>query len=382
MVPQEISLLLSSNPQAGATNVSSDGSYFEVHLEDGIKIPSEALACSLSCESAEVWWVVPNITSENNKLYVTGPSGRPVETDKVGLEYPVNSEYTMTIITQYPDPPTSLLEFKDPSEGQLPIGTWVVGDTFRPNSGVESGFLYVITEIQVDSNNTQRYVVSGLLEQNLTPSTGSFTRLRNNVVGNYVLTIPTGLYDLSGLNQAILRELENAGGKTDPSVLFSLSPDEPTGKVEIRFNYDTVSIDFTQPNTLRDILGFNSQILGPYATVPFNRLADNTARFNSVNYFVIHSDLTQTGIRFNNSYNQAVSKVVIDVPPGSQIVSTPYNPPKISCNELVGGNKTLIRMWLTDDQNRRVNTNSESWSCRLVIRYQMPYYLGNSNSRR
>ena len=40
MVPQEISLLLSSNPQAGATNVSSDGSYFEVQLEDGIKIPS------------------------------------------------------------------------------------------------------------------------------------------------------------------------------------------------------------------------------------------------------------------------------------------------------------------------------------------------------
>ena len=207
-------------------------------------------------------------------------------------------------------------------------------------------------------------------------------RASDGVTTTYNLVIPQGLYDLSGLNQAIQRELQNSSAKRDPSVLFSLSPDEPTGKAELRFNYDNVSIDFTQPNSLREISGFNSQILGPYATVPFNRLADNTARFNSVNYFVIHSDLTQTGIRFNNSYNQAVSKVVIDVPPGSQIVSTPYNPPKISCNELVGGNKTLIRMWLTDDQNRRVNTNSESWSCRLVIRYQMPYYLGNSNSRR
>ena len=112
----------------------------------------------------------------------------------------------MNIITQYPDPATSLLEFND--EAGLPIGTWQVGDTFRPDDGIESGFLYVITEIQSDTNQTQRYVVSGLLEQNLTASTGPFTRLRNDIVQNYELTIPTGLYDLSGLNQEILRELE------------------------------------------------------------------------------------------------------------------------------------------------------------------------------
>ena len=127
--------------------------------------------------------------------------------------------------------------------------------------------------------------MSGLLEQNLLASTGSFSRLRNDVVQNYAITIPNGLYDLNGLNQSILRELENAGAKNDPNVLFSLSPDEATNKVEIRLNYDSVSIDFTQPNTFREILGFNSQVVGPYATVPRNILADNVAAFNQVNYF-------------------------------------------------------------------------------------------------
>ena len=157
---------------------------------------------------------------------------------------------------------------------------------------------------------------------------------------------------------------------------MSLSPDEATNKVEIRLNYDDVSIDFTQPNTFREILGFNSRVVGPYVPTPINILADNVAAFNQVNYFIIHSDLTNSGIRFNNQYDQAIAQVLIDVTPGSQIVSTPYNPPRIMVDELVNTKRDLIRMWLTDDKNRRINTNSENWSCRLLIKYLRPYFIG------
>jgi hypothetical protein len=190
-----------------------------------------------------------------------------------------------------------------------------------------------------------------------------------------VVTIPQGLYDLSGLNQAILRELENQNAKIDPDPLVTLTPDEPTQKVEIRFNYNNVSVDFTQPDTPRDILGFNSQTLGPYPGAPINVLADFTAQFNQVNYFLIHSDLTNKGIRFNNSYNQAISQVLIDVPPGSQIVSKPFNPARVNVDELAGAKRSLIRMWLTDDQNKRVETNGEYWSARIVIHYLKPFVI-------
>ena len=273
-VPQEISMIVSSDPVNGSTNVSSDGSYFEVQLQDSIKIPKDALNVNIAVEEATVWWTVPNIiTGENDKLYITGP------------------------------------------------------DT-------------------------------------------------SDVVTNYVITIPQGLYDLAGINEAIFRELESAGAKVDPEPLIILSPDEATQKVELRFNYATVVIDFTPNDTPREILGFDSAVYSPVPDNPL--LAPRVASFNRVNFFLIHSDLTNTGIRFNNNYNQTIGQVLIDVAPGSQIVSKPFNPARINADELAGTSRTNLRFWLTDDEDRRVNTNGEYWSARIVIHWLQPYVVGQS----
>ena len=280
MIPEEISMIVSSDPLAGAINRSTDGSYFEVQLQDGLQLPKDALNVNIAVEEATIWWVIPNIiTGENDTMYITGP------------------------------------------------------DTL-------------------------------------------------DVIQNYVVVIPQGLYDLSGINQAILRELENQGAKIDPDPLITLTPDEPTQKVEMRFDYATVSVDFTQPDTPRIILGFDSQVLGPYAGAPLNILADNIAQFNQVNYFLIHSDLTNKGIRFNNNYNQTISQVLIDVSPGSQIVSRPFNPAKINAPELAGAKRTNLRVWLTDDLDRRVNTNGEYFTARIVIHYLRPYLIGRPDLQR
>lgn len=179
-IPEEISMIVSSDPINGATNISPDGSYFEVQLQDGLRIPKDALNVNISVEEATIWWSVPNIiTGENDKLYITGP------------------------------------------------------DTL-------------------------------------------------DVIQNYVLTIPQGLYDLAGINEAMARELEAAGAKIDPEPLITLSPDEATQRVQMRFNYGLgVSIDFSQPDTPRIILGFDAQV---YTPVPINPiLAPNVAAFNQVN---------------------------------------------------------------------------------------------------
>ena len=273
LVPEEISMIVSSDPAAGAINRSPDGAYFEIQLQDGLQIPKNAMNINIAVEEATVWWVVPNIiTGQNDKMYITGP------------------------------------------------------DT-------------------------------------------------NDVIQNFIITIPQGLYDLSGLNQAILRELENAGAKIDPDPLLTITPDEATQKVEIRVDYPTVSIDFTQADTPREILGFNSQVLGTYPAAPINILADNIAQFNQVNYFLLHSDLTNKGIRFNNNYNQTISQILIDVAPGSQIVNKPFNPARINCPELGGANRTNLRIWLTDDKDRRVNTNGEYFTARIVIHYLVPHFI-------
>lgn len=273
-IPEEISMIVSSDPINGATNISPDGSYFEVQLQDGLKVPKDALNVNISVEEATIWWSVPNIiTGQNDKLYITGP-------------------------------------------------------------------------------NTL------------------------DVIQNFVLTIPQGLYDLAGINEAMARELEAGGAKIDPEPLITLSPDEATQRVQMRFNYATVSIDFTQTDTSRVILGLDAQVYSPVPTNPI--LAPNVAAFNQVNYFLIHSDLTNKGIRFNNNYNQTIGQVLIDVAPGSQIVSRPFNPAKINAPELSGTTRTNLRFWLTDDEDRRINTNNEYWSARIVIHYLRPFVVDKS----
>ena len=273
-IPEEISMIVSSDPVNGATNISPDGSYFEVQLQDGLSIPKDALNINISVEEATIWWSVPNvITGENDKMYITGPD-------------------TADVIT------------------------------------------------------------------------------------NYIITLPQGLYDLSGINAAIARELEIAGAKIDPDPLITLSPDEATQRVQIRFNYATVSIDFTPNDTFRVILGFNSQVYTPVPNNPV--LAPNVAAFNRVNYFLIHSDLTNKGIRFNNNYNQTIGQVLIDVAPGSQIVSRPFNPANINAQELAGTSRTNLRFWITDDEDRRVNTNNEYWSARVVVHYLRPFVVSKN----
>lgn len=183
----------------------------------------------------------------------------------------------------------------------------------------------------------------------------------------YVAVIPQGLYDLTGLQAAAEREIVAAGA---PSGLFTFTADGATQKVLITLNQAGTQLDFTQADTFRDIIGFNSQLVPAAPSVGvFTQLADNIAAFNVVDFFLIHSDLVPRGIRVNNTYSQAIAQVLIDVPPGSQIVSRPFNPPSSPAWDLIGSIRSRIKFWLTDQSDNLVNTNNEFWTARIIIRY-------------
>ena len=266
LVREEINIIANSDPAAGASQVSSDGSQFQINLQDGLKIPVDAHNVQVSLQEATIWNLVPNInTGINDKFYILCP------------------------------------------------------------------------------------------------------RATDAALTNYVITVPQGLYDLTALNETVLRELANAGAKIDPSTVINMLADDATQKVELRFNYIGIEVDFTPLDTFRDILGFNSQVVGPNATAPFIYLAPNTAAFNTINSFLIHSDLVSRGIRINSDYAQVLGQVLIDVKPGSQIVSKPFNPPKIAADELAGQIKSTMRFWVTDGVGLPINTNGEAFTARISI---------------
>jgi hypothetical protein len=279
MVPEETTLLVSSDPDQGAISRSADGSAFEYQLSPAIQIPKDAVSVNVSVEESTIWWVVPNIiTGENDTFYIFGDDNQAI---------PVPQLFTVVI--------------------------------------------------------------------------------------------QQGLYGLSELNNSLQSGLEALGARTldgtEVKPLVTLGSDEATQKVLMRFNYTNVTSDFTQADTPRTILGFDELVYGPFAGAPLNILAPFVAEFNTVNYFLIASDLVQKGIRFNNQYNQVITQVLIDVSPGSQIVSKPFNPAKTDANELAGAKRTLLRFRLTDDKLRPVNTNGEFWTARIVIKWLRPFTI-------
>ena len=199
----------------------------------------------------------------------------------------------------------------------------------------------------------------------------------------FQIKIPQGLYDVSGLNIAVLSELEKQGARTldnngEYLPLVNLTGDSNTQKVIIRFNYNNVTVDFRPENTPRVILGFNQELYGPFILSPINQLAENIAAFNQLNSFLIATNLVSRGIRINNRYNQVIARVPINVQPGSQIVFSPFNPAKSEAQGLAGSKRTVLRFRLTDQNFRSVNTNSEYWNCRVVISFDQPLILNRN----
>jgi hypothetical protein len=285
-IPEEISLIVSSNPQNGSLNLSEDGSSFEVELEDrGLYIPSNAKNCNLTVDASFVWWSMPNI----------------VET---GLE--------------------------------------------------KNNLIYIFGDDDGNHGGPQLWTVE----------------------------VPQGLYDLSGLNTSILSSLESQGAKTDDNgtlkPLINLTADENTQKVRIRFNYTNVYVDFTQANTLKEILGVENKQYGPYdgnanpQTAPLELLAPNVAAFNTINSLLLHSSLALKGIRVNNRFNNVIQQILINVTPGSQLITEPFRPPKINVQHLAGVYTKRFTIWLTDDRMRPVNTAGEYFGARLLISWLRP----------
>jgi hypothetical protein len=189
---------------------------------------------------------------------------------------------------------------------------------------------------------------------------------------NVTLTLEPGLYDLDHLTSEVGRELLAAGLPQD---LFIYTPDQASNKTVIQFNYSGVQLDMrsTVTRNYAQLIGFDERLVplaGQTTGVQFER-SDSIAALNSVDHFLIHSDLVSRGLRVNDQYQNVISQVLIDQPPGSQILSRPFNPPQIPCQELAGESRKSISVFITDQDNGELDLNGEIFTCRVVIHYTL-----------
>ena len=58
----EKTFFFSSSAANGATNIRDKGSAFEVTLDAPVSVPPGALDCTIECRSANIWFIMPNIS--------------------------------------------------------------------------------------------------------------------------------------------------------------------------------------------------------------------------------------------------------------------------------------------------------------------------------
>lgn len=184
----------------------------------------------------------------------------------------------------------------------------------------------------------------------------------------FTLTIPPGLYAPVDLNDAIARELVNAGVSGD---YVTLTADNSTGKILLTLNSAGLQVDWI-PQSFFDLLGFNADQLVPaggVTTGAFSELAPNVAAFSDVSSFLVHTDLLQSGIPIGNLEAQVLAQVQITVPPGSQINFQPQNPIQLSVNHLRGQLINEATFFVTDQLNREVDFNTENFTLLVELKY-------------
>lgn len=265
---------------------------------------------------------------------------------------------------------TDLLFSSDPANGAT--GTTAKGDQFEVNYEEPIKFPDHATQATVSLMDAVVWFSTPNVDE-----TNNTLRVTGPTVGepplffDWTITIPKGLYDVTGLAAAITRELSTAVPipKNDPLPLITLTADAATSKIVITLNYQGVEVDFNVPNSLGNLLGFGTSLINNPTAEPLPVTAPDVARFNTINSYLLHCDLVDKGLRLNNTYSHVIGQVLIDVKPNKQIIYQPQNPPVVSAAQLIGASRTRIKAWLTNENNVHIDTNGEYFSFRLRLSY-------------
>ena len=191
------------------------------------------------------------------------------------------------------------------------------------------------------------------------------------------LTFPDGLYSVAALNAQLSLLLVNAGYAAD---YLTITGDDATQRTVITYGATGIAVDFSGGDTFKDILGFDDVPYPLSTAIGQSVTGQNVANFNTLNSYLVHSDLVSQGIPVNATGASILAQVPISARPGSQIVYQPRNPSRTDLTELIGLPRNSFRIWLTNQVGDYIDTNSEDYSIVVVIRFILPIRRGAAGS--
>ena len=315
----EKTFFFSSSASNGAVNIRDKGSAFEVVLDTPMTVPPGALSCSIECRSANIWFIMPNISGndgyKNNRLYFKYD---PSIIGAFNINDVIFGPGALVIPTQPPVPPIDLVT--------VPI----VPTTVTANS---AGWDYLELPDGL-------YSVSDL--------NSSLRRL----MGNKYIPNTTTRYSQSSITISANASTQRIIVEMDPGFILGVAP------------YQN-NICKTFGITIKDPEGIKYLHANDYWE------AESIAQLTPINSFLIHSDIIENGLRVNNGVANILTEIQLSGPPGSFLTYRPYLPYQLNGDHLKFGTRDTVRFYITDDKNRPIDMFGEAYSFSVIIKYKI-----------
>src|SRR5438093_185398 len=170
------------------------------------------------------------------------------------------------------------------------------------------------------------------------------------------IKLPNGAYEINQINDEVKRQ---AGSGLEIGVNLS------TTKSYINITKPDYKVDFSKPNTLRDMLGFTSQILSTGFSV-----SNNVVQITNLTAIMIHCDLIYGSYVSGATREAKESNVIYGfpgnlVPTGYKLNISPNTPIYLPVSKSVISS-ILIR--ITDEDDKLLDFNKEEICICLHLR--------------
>ena len=172
-----------------------------------------------------------------------------------------------------------------------------------------------------------------------------------------VIKIETVAYDIKELYMALKATLETIGDLG----LIRIKGIVSTQKTEMTI--DKSLVDFTYPNSINTLLGFNSIQYGSMDVVK-SYISENIVNIIDITSIYVNTDIV------NQSYSNGKQSTIIysffpTVSPGYRIVERPSPPIYAPINR---SEIDKISFWLTDNKGRKVNFRGKTVTMRFYLK--------------
>ena len=175
--------------------------------------------------------------------------------------------------------------------------------------------------------------------------------------GDDVIDIPTGSYEIDDINGYLQNKIRKRNNKESKQLKFILRANNNTFKSEI---YSNLAIDFTKPNSIASLLGFNETILEPnkwhVSPLPIDIIITEAVR--------IVCNIVSGSLK-NGIESHILHEFYPTVGPGYKIIEVPTNVIYLPVNTSRLHNITVR---LEDQDGKLVNFRQETITVRLHLR--------------